>query len=79
MNEMNPKDLCQHVNSVKTERPDYKDSNRVKWNASRDIQGELAPGQKSFLICESCFWFASLVYGIEGNNKISHFTIGLLR
>src|SRR5215208_2021473 len=43
----------------------------IKCSTSRNIQGFLS--QKSFLLCESYFWRASLLYRIEDNIKISPF------
>ena len=71
---MNAKGLYQHANRVKAESSEHEDGNRrVECNISRNIEGELLPSQKSFIICESCFWCASLIYGVEEENTgVSH-------
>jgi hypothetical protein len=67
---MNTEDLCQNANNAKTENFEC-ENGRVKCSTSRNIQGFLS--QKGFLLCESCFWCASLVYRIEDNIEIPPF------
>ena len=63
---MNAKDLCH----AKTESSEYENGG-AKCSTSRNIQGFLS--QQGFLLYESCFWCASLLYGIEDNAKINPF------
>jgi hypothetical protein len=67
---MNAEDLCQYANDAKSENSECENGG-VKCSTPRNIQSFLS--QKGFLLCESCFWCASLLYGIENNIKIPPF------
>ena len=67
---MNAKNLYHYTNLAETHseytKGDGKDS--IAINSSIDNQGKRSLSQRSFLLCESCFWCASSLYRI--NNRI---------
>ena len=72
---MNAKNLYHYTNLAKTHseytKGDGKDSIAINSsidNSSIDNQGKRSLSQRSFLLCESCFWCASSLYRI--NNRI---------
>jgi hypothetical protein len=66
---MNAEDLCQYANNAKTHENSEYGKSDVTSSTSRNSQGELFLSQKSFLVCESCFWCASSLYWIEDKDK----------
>jgi hypothetical protein len=61
-------DLADYTNSEYT-KGDIKGS--ISIDSSIDNQGKL--GQRSFLLCESCFWCASWLLGIDNRIKVLPF------
>ena len=68
---MNVEDLCQYATTSAKAKNSGCENGGVKYGTSRNIQGFLS--QKGFLLCESCFWCASLLYRVEDNIKIPPF------
>jgi hypothetical protein len=67
---MTAKHLC-HANNTKRDRiPEY-GANKVRHKISKNIQNKQITRQKSFILCESCFWCASLLYMNENEISIS--------
>lgn len=67
---MNAKNLYHYTNRAET-RSEYTkgdDKDSISIHFSIDKQGKRSLGQRSFLLCESCFWCASSLYRI--NNRI---------
>ena len=63
-------DLADYTNSEYT-KGDIKGS--ISIDSSIDNQSEQWLGQRSFLLCESCFWCASWLLGIDNRIKVLPF------
>ena len=73
---MNAGNLCHCTNLA-----DYTNSEYIRGDvkgsisidSSIDDQGKHSLSQRSFLLCESCFWCASWLFGIDNRIKVLPF------
>ncbi len=70
---MNVENLCHYFNLAETQNCEYTKGDvkgSISIDSSIDNQGKRSLTQRSFLLCESCFWCPSSLYRINNRIKV---------